>query len=114
LGQKESQCCFKQRASAEAQKWAKFKLEPHKNNAINIDDFLVKFEHVDELPEIQEFMNSMNMEVREQDLSKTRVKHGTTKGLILEIAAIKNSESDVKSIIRNEVQIDTGFTRTII
>jgi hypothetical protein len=49
--------------------------ETHKNNVINIDNFLDKFERLDELPEIQEFIDNMNMEVREQDLPKTRVKH---------------------------------------
>jgi hypothetical protein len=48
----------------------------------------------------------MNMEVREQDLPKTRAKHDTNTfpatGLIQEISVaiiIINNESDVKSII---------------
>jgi hypothetical protein len=77
LGHKESQCCFIQKASSEAQKRAKFMPETRKNNVINIDNILDKFECLDELPEIQEFMDNMNMEVREQDLPITRVKHGT-------------------------------------
>jgi hypothetical protein len=40
---KESQCCCKKKASAEAQKQGKFKPEPHENNAINIDNFSDKF-----------------------------------------------------------------------
>jgi hypothetical protein len=39
LGHEETQCPFKQKARAEAQKEAKFKTETHENNVINIDDF---------------------------------------------------------------------------
>jgi hypothetical protein len=120
LGAQRISMPFQQKASAEAQKQAKFKPEPHKNNVINNDVFSDKFELMDELPEIQEFMDSMNMEVREQDLPKTIVKHSTnafpTTGLILEISVtiIVSSESDVKSILLNKLLKDTGCTRTII
>lgn len=61
----------------EAQKRNKLKLEVQENNVIDIEDFLDKFEHLDELPKIQEFMDNMNMEVREQDLPQTRVRQDT-------------------------------------
>ena len=120
LGHEEFQCRFKQKASAEAQKRAKVKPEAHENNVIDIDDFSDAFERLKELPEIQEFMDNMKMEVREQDLPQNRVKQDTntlsTTGLILEIsvAIIISSESDIKSILLNKVLIDTGCTRTII
>jgi hypothetical protein len=81
----------------------------HKNNVINIDDFLDEFERLDELPEIQEFMENMNMEVRKKDLPQPNAKQDTntsfTTGLTLEIsvAIIISSESDVKSILLNKV-----------
>ena len=74
LGHEEFQCRFKQKASAEAQKRAKVKPEAHENNVIDIDDFSDEFERLDELPEIQEFMDNMNMEVRDNALPQTSVK----------------------------------------
>jgi hypothetical protein len=106
LGHKETQCRFKQKASVEAQKKAKFKTETHKNNIINIDDFSDEFERLDELPEIQEFMENMDMEVSKKDLPHPKVKQETntlfTTGLTLEISVTIriSSESDVKSIIK--------------
>jgi hypothetical protein len=116
LGHEETQCPFKQKASVKAQKKAKFKTETHKNNVIDMDEF----ERLDELPETQEFMEHMDMEVRKKDLPHHKVKQDTnnlfTTGLILEIsvAIILSSESDVKSILLNMVLIDAGCTRTIV
>jgi hypothetical protein len=120
LGHEETQYRFKQKASAEAKKKAKFKTETHISKVVDIDDFLDEFERLDELPEIQEFMENMDMEVRKKDLPHPKVKQDTntlfTTGLILEIsvAIIISSESDVKSILLNKVLIDAGCTRTII
>jgi hypothetical protein len=99
---------------------AKFKTATHENNVIDIDDFSDEFECLDELPEIQEFMEDMDMEVSKKDLPNPKVKQDTntlfTTGVILEIsvALIISSESDVKSILLSKVLIDTGCTRTIV
>ena len=104
----------------EAQKKAKFKTETHKNKVINIDDFSDEFERMDELLEIQEFMENMDMQVRKKDLPHRKVKQDTntlfTTGLILEIpvAIIISCESDFKSILLNKVLLDKGCTRIII
>jgi hypothetical protein len=108
-----------QKASAEVQKKVKFKTETHENNAIDIDNFSDEFERLDELPEIQESMDNMDMEVSTTDLPQT-VKQDTnpfpTSGLTLEVSAavIISCESESTSILLNKVLLDTGCTRTII
>ena len=74
MGHEDSQCRFKQKASAEMQKRTKFKFDPQENNVIDIADFSDEFEHLDELPEMQEFMDNMNAEVGTKNLPTTKVK----------------------------------------
>jgi hypothetical protein len=56
------------------QKRAKFKSETHENIVIDIDDFSDEFESLDELPDIQEFMENMDMEVSKKDWPHPKVK----------------------------------------
>jgi hypothetical protein len=114
LGHEETRCCFKQKASAEAQKKAKFKTEAHENNVIEIDNFSDEFELLDDLPEIQEFMDNMDLEVSTTDFPQT-VKQDTnsfhTPGLILEVsvAVIISSKNESTSILLNKALLDTGL-----
>jgi hypothetical protein len=90
------------------------------NKVINIDNFSDGFDCLDGLPEIQEFMEIMDMEVRKKDSPQPKVRQDTytlfITGLILEIsvAIIITCESDVKSILVIKVLTDTGWTRSII
>lgn len=65
-----------------SEKKAKFKPETHENNAIDIDNVSDEFERLDELPEIQEFMDNMDMEVSTEDLPQTKVKQDTNPFLL--------------------------------
>jgi hypothetical protein len=111
---------FETESQSGSAKKAKFKTETHENNVIDIDDLLDDFERLGELPEIQEFMENMDMKVSKKNSPHPKIKQDTntlfTTGLILEIsvAIIISSESDVKSNLLNKVLIDTGCTRTII
>jgi Retroviral aspartyl protease len=97
-----------------------FKTETHENNVIDIDNFSDEFERLDELPEIQEFMDNMDIAVSTEDLPQNKVKQDTnpfpTTGLRLEVsvAVIISSENEFNSILLNKVLLDTGCTRTII
>ena len=77
------------------------------------------FEHLPDIPEIQEFIENMNLEVSPNTTSKvvqTNTNTLNTTGLVLEVTiAIKlSSDDNCQTIMLNKVLIDTGCTKTII
>jgi hypothetical protein len=62
LGLEELHSRLKQKTSADAENRAKSKPELNERNVIEIEDVLDVFEHLDELPEMQELIYNMNME----------------------------------------------------
>jgi hypothetical protein len=76
MGHEETQCCYKQKASSEVQKKAKFKTETHENSVIDIDGFSDEFERLDELPEIQEFMEKYGHGVQHKGFASPQSQTG--------------------------------------
>jgi hypothetical protein len=110
----------KPKASAEAQRKAKHKPEPQENNVIHADDDVSEdFEHLTDIPEMQDFIENMNLEVGPNPTSKmvpTDTNTLNTTGLVLEVTiAIKiSSDDNSQTIFLNKVLKDTGCTKTII
>jgi Retroviral aspartyl protease len=77
------------------------------------------YEHLTDIPEMQDFIENMNLEVGQNPTSKmvpTDTNTFNTTGLVLEVTiAIKiSSDDNSQTIILNKVLIDTGCTKTII
>jgi hypothetical protein len=96
------------------------KPEKHENHVIDIDETSDEFNYLDELPEAQEFLGNMNLEVSTSNdvtqLNWSTTNTPFTKGITLEITvALKLfSDGDVKFKLLHRALVDTGCTKSLI
>jgi hypothetical protein len=97
------------------------KPEKQENHVIDIDQMSDEFNYLDELPEAQEFLANMNLEVStSNDFTQlnwsTYTNIPTTKAIILDITvALKPfSDGDVKFKLLHQALFDTGCTKSLI
>jgi hypothetical protein len=112
-------CWSKEKAKNEQKN--KVKPEKQENHVIDIDEMSDEFNYLDNLPEAQEFLGQMNLEVStSNDITQLNLSTNTntpiTKAIILEITVSLKSfnHDDVNFKLLHKALVDNGCTKSLI